>query len=186
MANVFNAELPKFGPAFPSITFGDRNPNDTIDVISGNATNDIIHGGINNDVLQGAQGDDTLVGGLGDDSLFGFDGNDTLIAGNGNDFLRGERGVNYLEGGQGADFFSIVTREIGSLQVIGDFTSGTDKIVIETTQGFAGNPQLSNFTFRAEDRTLYYTDPNFNFGGAIGIAQIASGDFNPAGDITIV
>jgi serralysin len=63
--------------------------------------------------------------------LFGGGGNDTLIAGQGGDLLVGGGGADGLTGGAGADVFrydSTADSTAGASDLVGDFTSGTDKI----------------------------------------------------------
>ena len=119
------------------------------DTLSGDNGNDRLYGGENDDLLYGGNGNDTLYGENGNDRLWGGEGADTLYGGNGNDILYGENGNDRLEGGAGADRLYggggadklyggdgndlfIFTRASDSLpalrDLIGDFTSGRDKI----------------------------------------------------------
>jgi Tol biopolymer transport system component len=106
----------------------------------------------------GTNGHDLLHGGNGNDVLNGLAGNDRLEGGLGNDRLVGGLGQDELFGGAGADVF-IFTQPSDSRHairsdgwkilpdLIGDFTSGTDKIdlsALDAIQGHAGNDA---FTF---------------------------------------
>lgn len=75
---------------------------------------------------------DTLIGTADADKLFGFSGDDRLEGGAGDDQLFGDLGADVLYGGAGADRFSYRgvsdSNAITGYDIIGDFTSGTDKI----------------------------------------------------------
>ena len=97
--------------------------------------------------LNGLGGNDTLLGGTGNDTLNGGDGNDSLTGGAGNDRLVGFSGNDTLIGGAGSDrfeFFSSSFAMIG-VDVITDFTSGQDKMVLYTNN-FSGLI-AANFSF---------------------------------------
>ncbi|MGC9506051.1 Ig-like domain-containing protein [Baaleninema sp.] len=102
-----------------------------IDTVQGGDGNDLIFGNQGNDILDGSRGDDSLLGGQDDDILFGADGDD---------WLKGDLGNDVLVGGDDNDRFVIVND--GSIDTIGDFTSGEDKI------------DLSLGDFQAEDIVL--------------------------------
>ena len=113
-----------------------------------------IRGGGGNDTLEG------VAGGNGYD-LFGGDGNDRLIA---------RASSDHMEGGAGADAF-VLARAPGGTNSIGDFTSGTDEIVLDASfmgaLGASGQLQSGDDRFHfgtaaadAEDRVIYNTSTN--------------------------
>ena len=137
-----------------SVSFTGRT---TTNIITDNLGNNFIDGGNGSDlfttgdgidVLFGRAGDDTLNAGGGNDTLFGDVGNDYLIGGDGNDSLGGAIGADTLIGGAGSDSFyynnsgegATVPATIGSTDVgtkpdeIGDFVSGQDKLIFQSSQ----------------------------------------------------
>ncbi|PPT06134.1 Alkaline phosphatase [Geitlerinema sp. FC II] len=115
------------------------------DVMAGEVGIDTVQGGDGNDLLFGNQDNDILDGSRGDDSLFGGQNDDILFGAGGNDWLKGDLGNDVLIGGDGEDRFIIVND--GSIDTIGDFTSGEDEI------------DLSLGNFQPEDIVL---QPNGN------------------------
>ncbi|QZD96132.1 endonuclease/exonuclease/phosphatase family protein [Qipengyuania gelatinilytica] len=103
------------------------------DDVSGNDGNDLIFAGNGSDSVFGLGGDDELFGGNGWDELFGGDGNDLLSGGNGKDLLVGGAGNDLLIGGLGADTFVIATT--GGTDIIADFGTGPDTILLSDTDG---------------------------------------------------
>ncbi len=124
---------------------------------------DLLDGGAGNDTLFGGGNNDTLFGGDGADSLFGENGRDVLVGGAGNDTLTGgvgdvgfvvnPSGTDTLTGGAGADVFRYEAQEDGTFSpvdvaglqngdVITDFESGVDQILIDETSGFFGAPSV--------------------------------------------
>ena len=76
-----------------------------------------------NDLLTGNGANNQLQGGLG---------NDTLSGGAGNDILLGGLGSDVLTGGLGADLFILDSAlGVSNVDVFKDFTSGTDKILLD-------------------------------------------------------
>jgi Ca2+-binding RTX toxin-like protein len=95
----------------------------------GNAANNVITGNSNANLLEGGAGNDTLLGGGGNDILRGGFGNDTLV---------GDRGKDVLTGGNGNDRFVFdinapYKQAAMGKDVIKDFTSRVDKIVLDQT-----------------------------------------------------
>ncbi|WOE87096.1 DUF5801 repeats-in-toxin domain-containing protein [Aeromonas veronii] len=89
-------------------------------VFTGTAMADIIHGSADNDTLKGLGGDDQLIGGLGNDILIGGLGSDTLV------------------GGFGSDTFKWGAGDIGGVDVIKDFTTGTGGDVLDISELLTG------------------------------------------------
>ena len=118
--------------------------NDTIDGGDGNdyinsgTGNDSVIGGAGDDYIYGSTGNNILSGGIGNDSIYGETGNDTLSGGDGNDILEGRAGNDTLSGGTGSDRFiynttaKFTTNAVG-IDLFTDFTSGSDKIVLDKT-----------------------------------------------------
>ncbi|WP_163852346.1 tandem-95 repeat protein [Pseudooceanicola aestuarii] len=104
---------------------------------------DTVEGGTGNDTVDGGAGSDDIDGGTGNDVLFGGEGqfNDTIVGGSGDDVITGGADVegissegDMLTGGEGNDVFRIanVSDSSGlSHDLITDFVSGSDKILIE-------------------------------------------------------
>ena len=93
------------------------------------AANNVIEniiGGNGADRLTGNSLDNSLVGGLGDDNLRGNGGNDSLTGGVGNDILTGDAGTDRFIYNSGRVYDA---GDIG-LDLILDFTTGTDKFVL--------------------------------------------------------
>lgn len=96
---------------------------------TGNELNNTITGNNAGNVLEGLAGNDVLLGQAGADVLRGGVGNDLLDGGRGNDAMTG---------GSGADSFIFdlnapFNRAAIGKDVIRDFVSGTDKIVLDQT-----------------------------------------------------
>jgi len=104
------------------------------DTIQGLAGNDLIFGDRDNDLLAGNEGADTLFGGLSNDTIYGGQESDWINGDRGSDLLIGGEGKDILTGGAGDDLFVIdttsATSNITEADVITDFGSGNDKIVL--------------------------------------------------------
>lgn len=118
------------------------------DTINGNAGQDIIRGGNGNDTINGGADNDSLFGDAGNDSLLGAAGNDLLDGGAGNDTLNGQSGNDIIIGGQGRDSlnggteadifrfaFGDTTTNSATIDIITDFTTGSDKIDLDFVNG---------------------------------------------------
>lgn len=108
------------------------------DKLRGQAGNDQLIGNLGNDTLLGEAGNDTLLGGLGNDRLLGNGGDDVLLGDEGNDTLLGGLGSDTLTGGANSDRFVFNTNAAynsatSGTDIITDFVSGTDKIVLDKT-----------------------------------------------------
>jgi len=140
------------------------------------------------------------------DSLTGAAGGQNLSARAGNDTLGGGTGIDRLYGGTGADHF--IFRETGAVNAdnIGDFASGSDKIVLDGTVlsalGASGNFAAGDARFwssgsgtahDADDRIIYNTSTRQVFydadgngsGAAVLIATLQSGATLVATDIAV-
>ncbi|HBK96739.1 MAG TPA: Oscillin, partial [Microcoleaceae bacterium UBA10368] len=161
----------------------------------GNGT-DVFTTGDGNDVLFGRDGNDTLNGGGGNDTLFGDVGNDYLIGGDGNDSLVGGFGADTLIGGAGSDSFYYnnsgegvafdsltgfpATTPAGTQpDQIGDFVSGEDKLILQSSQfGFgtvsvpSGLPSQS--FLRVDTGTYTGTEPGLSSGASL-VYEAANG-----------
>ena len=97
------------------------------------AGDDRLKGGSGATLLQAGGGNDRLQGLAGADTLRGEAGNDSLYGGGDIDLLAGDDGLDQLFGGGSADGFEFKRRTDSPLatpDVIGDFVSGVDKIVM--------------------------------------------------------
>lgn len=97
-------------------------------VADGEAGNDTLRGGAQSDQLQGGADNDTLNGGGNNDWLVGGAGDDTILGGTGSDVIEGNAGNDRMTGGAQADSF--VVEAVEGEDIILDFVSGTDKIVL--------------------------------------------------------
>lgn len=98
-------------------------------------------GGAGADTLLGGYGADTLIGGAGADSISGSAENDVIIGG---------VGIDTMTGGEGVDIFVFDSVELDTTagavtDVILDFVTGTDKIVLATSGSSENFVAASNF-----------------------------------------
>ncbi|TSB01856.1 beta strand repeat-containing protein [Sphingorhabdus contaminans] len=118
------------------------------DTINGNAGDDVLRGGGGNDNINGGTENDTLFGDAGTDTLLGGAGNDIIAGGSGSDTLNGQSGLDILVGGTGRDSmnggteadifkfaFGDTTTVSTTIDVITDFTTGSDKIDLDFVNG---------------------------------------------------
>ncbi|MGH1577880.1 calcium-binding protein [Planktotalea sp.] len=99
------------------------------DAALGGRGDDTIEAGKGHDTVGGGAGNDVVTGGDGNDQIDGGEGNDQITGGSGNDTIAGNIGHDLLKGGGGADEFYFIG--IDDLDLIEDFTFGTDKINFE-------------------------------------------------------
>jgi serralysin len=136
------------------------------DQLDGGNGNDWLQGNKGDDTLWGADGNDTLHGGANDDSLWGGNGNDQLFGDAGDDTLNSGGGFDVLTGGDGADtfaFYSASDAGIGNLtsaataddhglvNMVADFTHGTDLLALAGFDPSAGDIDTSATTFASID-----------------------------------
>ena len=129
------------------------------DQLIGGLGHDVLLGGTGNDLLNGGPGGGLLSGGDGQDRLLGGDAMDLLDGGAGDDVLQGGKGSDRIEGGAGGDIFVFATladsrglalRSDGGKilpDLIGDFSSGVDKIDLSGIDAIAGTPLNDAFTY---------------------------------------
>ncbi|SFD26925.1 S8 family serine peptidase [Tropicimonas isoalkanivorans] len=112
-------------------------------------------GGGGNDKLFGRGGKDLLVGGDGSDLLKGANAADTLKGGGGADTLVGGKGSDGMTGGKGADRFVFTSVKdspaTAQRDIITDFRSGADTIVLSAIDANANRPGDQAFRFIGDD-----------------------------------
>ena len=166
------------------------------DTLSGGDGSDLLLGGEGNDVLSGGAGDDRLIGGLGTDTadysdassgvtinlengegLDGEGGVDTLISienlvGSDHDdvFIVNSRD-NIMIGGEGADSF-VFNAADGGDDLIQDFTSGEDSIVLGTAFGFDAGAAQEGVNFSVIGDAYDGTNAGANDAHAAGNASL--------------
>ena len=86
------------------------------DRLTGNIKNNTLEGGLGNDILRGGDGNDTLDGGDGNDVLWGGADDDWFVFSGKNPFNTTNNGVDII-----------------GVDIIADFTTGTDKLVLSKT-----------------------------------------------------
>ena len=83
------------------------------------------HAGAGNDQIEGSAQNDFIRGGSGNDNINGFGGNDVIRGGSGSDTIRG---------GAGNDTLYYTSDQLDGLtDTFTDFTTGTDKIAVQST-----------------------------------------------------
>lgn len=137
---------------------------DGADSIYGGNGNDTVLGESGNDRLEGGAGNDSLSGSSGNDVILGQAGNDVLYGGLDDDLLNGGLGFDTYEGGAGVDRFVISSKDVADQFL--DFTSGTDKLVLNRAGlGISTSASLANMfetgsalptTFGDGDAVLYF------------------------------
>jgi Ca2+-binding RTX toxin-like protein len=86
------------------------------DRLTGNSKNNTLEGGLGNDILRGGDGNDILDGGDGNDVLWGGADDDQFVFTGKNPFNTTDNGVDII-----------------GVDIIADFTTGTDKLVLSKT-----------------------------------------------------
>lgn len=178
---------------------------DSAGSLTGNSLDNLLTGYTGNDVLHGMAGDDTLHGdgndtnSGGNDELDGGDGNDSIRGQMGDDTLYGGSGFDTLSGGGGADtfYFDTAPDTDTNHDIIADFVSGTDKIVLAgavfsgfKTAGSLANVYSTGFpvndAYIKVDGSYIYYDPDGTAGSGTleKIAILSSGTVS-ASDILI-
>lgn len=162
-----------------------------------------ITGSTNGDVMFGTSFADTFQGGEGKDTLFGGDGNDTLVGGADDDVLYGGLGNDKLTGGSGADTF-VFDSPFGpgvSIDLVADFTAGTDTIQLDNTyfhgltagqlsaaqfsstgHATAAGPQI---VYDSSNGALYYDANGTDAGGVTRFATLTSKPTVTAADFMV-
>ena len=142
--------------------------NDTItgddgqDWLQGNKGADSLDGGNGNDTIHGGADNDVLLGSAGDDQLFGDLGNDTLTGGAGFDTLTGGDGADSFTFGAADSLTTNVTTAATAanhdvVDVIWDFTHGTDHLTLAGTTGGAVSSSATNFASLQDAMTFAQT-----------------------------
>jgi hypothetical protein len=137
-----------------------------------------------NNTLTGNDLNNTLVGSFGDDVLIGKGAKDKLQGGDGNDYLTGDAGKDKLQGGKGKDSFVLTSRKKRDRDIIKDFVTTDDTILIAKS-GFSaklksGTVRASEFVIGSgatdkSDRFIYNQNTGalfFDSDGVGGTAQI--------------
>jgi Ca2+-binding RTX toxin-like protein len=147
-----------------------------------------------------------VVGSYFGDDLRGDNGVNALFGQGGNDFLVGLGGVDYLNGGAGIDTFYYTSPFDGSGtgDVIQDFTSGVDRIMVDGSQFFLGSPggtaleswrfvaglnatlATVQFGYDAAAREVWYDYNGTGAGGRVTLATLQPGATMAAGDILVL
>lgn len=195
------------------------------DSLYGGRDSDRLSGGNGNDFLRADGGQDTLIGSNGADTLQGGDGNDTLIGGEGSDLLMGGAGADTIFAGSGSDLqigglgadrlrgldgtqdhFGWMSAAEGG-DIISDFISGEDKLVIYA-DGFGGGlvagqaaPDLlvlnttgastasagtGQFVYETDARVLWWDADGAGAGAGVVIAGFTGKPTVALGDFMIV
>ncbi len=154
--------------------------------------------------LAGGDRADRLTGDAGDNLLIGNRGIDRLTGGAGNDTLEGGHARDILLGGAGADDFVYATKS-GLWDYINDFTSGSDRIVLEGSAFGYGNQSgavsaadfhsgtkvtaadsSDHFYLRTTDSTLWFDVDGSGRKAAIMLVDLQDGAAMTAADLWLV
>lgn len=131
-------------------------------IIGGNGADRLIGNSLNNN----------LVGGLGNDNLRGNGGNDSLTGGVGNDILTGDAGIDQFIYSSGRAYNP---SDIG-LDLILDFTTGTDKFILSKTTFNALRSVVGNGLSQGSDLAIVDNDDLVNTQAAFIVYSSASGN----------
>ena len=140
-------------------------PDTVIENFTAGSGDDRIFGNEANNILKGNSGDDLLWGDAGNDTIRGGFGTDIINGGLGNDVLDGGYDDDVLSGGPGKDVFVVTTKNIGSLDLIMDFSQGEDKIHLASISEIQSVDDLPTLIV---DDTLVIDLSDYN-GGKIGL-----------------
>jgi Ca2+-binding RTX toxin-like protein len=91
-------------------------------------------GGGHSETLTGNDGANFIKGFSGDDVLNGMGGDDRLEGGRDDDVLNGGAGDDVLNGGKGADSFVFEADGVGDADIIEDFNSRQDSLVLNDVE----------------------------------------------------
>ena len=139
------------------------------------AANNVIEniiGGNGADRLTGNILSNSLTGGLGNDNLRGGDGADSLTGGAGNDILTGDAGIDQFIYRSGRAYS---TTDIGS-DILFDFTTGTDKVVLSKTTFNALKSLVGNGFSQSSDFAVVGDDSLVNTQAAFIVYSGGSGN----------
>lgn len=153
------------------------------------------------DVLSGSIGRNWLTGNSGDDLVAGRGGKDVLQGGEGNDTLSGGYATDTLTGGAGQDDFLFDTG-LGPVDVIRDFESGVDQIVLDNAifrqlteaaslapSAFAEGAPTTDFQWVIHDAAtgnIFYDSDGVGPRLAILFAQVQPGIVLTAADFAVI
>ncbi|MBD2154195.1 putative Ig domain-containing protein [Leptolyngbya sp. FACHB-16] len=150
--------------------------------IQGLGGDDALLGAGNPDALYGGSGNDSLDGGSGNDILVGGQGQDNLVGGTGADNLVGGAGRDRLTGGTEQDLFHLAAPNTGSSDLITDFHTGEDRLLVSRTD-FRFNHALGSLArgyfavgtraMRSGDRFIYNPGNGRLFFDADGTGRMA-------------
>lgn len=156
------------------------------DIINGARGDDLLRGGGGNDVIDGGDGNDSLYGDIGNDSLLGGAGNDIISGGAGNDTINGQSGQDTLIGGSGRDSlnggtdtdvfrfnFGDTTTVSTSIDIITDFTTGSDKIDLDFVNGGISAAAYSEGLIATNSFTDALTSAQAMLSGGKSVAFVA-------------
>jgi len=159
------------------------------DSITGNDGNDYLQGNKGTDNLDGGNGNDTVHGGADSDTVHGGAGNDWLYGDAGNDQIHGDAGYDTVQGGDGADtfFFATGDADIANLttaatashhdqvEVVWDFTHGTDHFSLGFAPAAAANVGTSSTTFANIDEAYTFAQTALaGHGSNVEVLQVGS------------
>jgi Ca2+-binding RTX toxin-like protein len=120
--------------------------------------------------LQGGTGDDSMIGSSQNDFIRGGVGDDTINAGGGDDLVRLGAGNDTVFLGQGADtlYFTIDQVGAGATDFVTDFTTGEDKIALDSNILYRINGNQITFTGADGSTSTLTAQAGVTFGSATG------------------
>jgi Ca2+-binding RTX toxin-like protein len=138
----------------------------------------------------GNKGANTLTGNRGANQLSGREGNDKLLGKDGADTLAGGTGADTLTGGNGADHLLFDSALGSGVDLITDFASGVDRILLDDDV-FTALGAVTDASFRsgaglssaqdADDRIVYDTTSGALYYDADGLGGAAAVQFATLG-----